>query len=55
MADSMGGAFGLSIPLEVSMGTGHSWAERRTDATGPDREERSASPGCRHRHGDGLA
>ncbi len=27
VADSMGGAFGLSIPLEVSMGTGHSWAE----------------------------
>jgi DNA polymerase I len=27
VADAMGGAFGLSIPLEVSMGTGHSWAD----------------------------
>jgi DNA polymerase I len=27
VAEAMGGAFGLSIPLEVSMGTGHSWAE----------------------------
>jgi DNA polymerase-1 len=27
VADAMGRAFGLSIPLEVSMGTGHSWAE----------------------------
>jgi DNA polymerase-1 len=27
VAAAMGGAFGLSIPLEVSMGTGRSWAE----------------------------
>jgi DNA polymerase-1 len=27
VATAMGGAFGLSVPLEVSMGTGRSWAE----------------------------
>jgi DNA polymerase-1 len=27
VASAMGGAYGLSIPLEVSMGTGRSWAE----------------------------
>ena len=27
VAAAMGGAFGLTIPLEVSMGTGRSWAE----------------------------